>query len=276
MRKTLLFFFSAVLLFAACSKEPVSDAEWVNISFTVETDAAATKTVGDASRIDDLTVLAYDKAGNHLDYIAFTCIYNGDGRFSARGRLVRGVEYTLLFFAAEQQVYDLHTDGTLTFSDFGQLNDGARDAFSAVKKVVGGESASLSVSLKRPFALLRVLSSQADQATAQAKGRTSGVKCQVVLDKVPNKMNLLTGAVEGSVQASFAQVSAYSAPELAFVFLPAGESKIYINGVVTVTADTFTSVRNIANIPLRRNCQTKLEGDFLTTEGSLDITLETN
>lgn len=276
MRKTLLFF-SAVLLFAACSKEPVSTPEWVNTLFTVETDAAATKAVGDASRIDDLTVLAYDKAGKYLDYITFTCTQSGEGRFSAKGRLVRGVEYTLLFFAAEQQIYDLNTDGTLSLSgNFGGLNDGSRDAFSAVKKMVGGESASLSVSLKRPFALLRILSSQADQATAQAKGRTSGVKCQVVLDKVPNKMNLLTGAVEGSVQASFAQVSANSAPELAFVFLPAGESKIYINGVVTVTADTFTSVRNIANIPLRRNCQTKLEGDFLTTQGSLDINLATD
>ena len=275
MRKTLLFFFSVVLMFAACSKEPVSDSEWVNTFFTVETDAAATRAVGDASLIDNLTVLAYDKAGNYLAYVTFTCNYNGDGRFSARGRLVRGVEYTLLFFAADR-VYDLDTDGTLTFPDFGHLNDDTRDAFSAVKKVVGGESASLSVSLKRPFALLRILSSQADQAAAQAKGRTSGVKCQVVLDKVPNKMNLLTGAVEGSAQASFDQVSAYSAPELAFAFLPAGESKIYINGVVTVTAGTFTSVRNITNIPLRRNCQTKLEGDFLTTEGSLDIPLETN
>ena len=277
MKYTLHIFFSAFLILVACSKEPVSAPEWVTTSFTVETDAAATKAVGDASRIDDLTVLAYDKAGKYLDYITFTCTQSSEGRFSAKGRLVRGVEYTLLFFAADQQIYDLNTDGTLSLSgNFWELNDGSRDAFSAVKKLVGGESASLTVSLKRPFALLRFVSSQADQAEARKNGRTSGIKCKVVLDKVPGKLNLLTGAVEGSEKPAFAEASAPSSSEMAFVFLPAGDTKTYINGEVTVTVGNFTSVRKISNIPLQRNCQTKLEGDYLTTKGSLDISLATD
>ena len=87
-------------------------------------------------------------------------------------------------------------------------------------------------------------------------------------------MNLLTGAVSGSVKAVFAMADAPDEGDIAFVFFPAGESKSLVNALVSVTVDDFTSVRKINSIPVRRNCQTKLEGDFLTTEGTLEITLD--
>lgn len=273
MRKTLLFFFSAVLLFAACSKEPVS--EWEYTSFAVNIDEEpAVKAAGDASHVDELLVKAFDQNGKYLDYISFTCTRITPGHFEAKGRLVRGEEYTLLFFAQKGQTYALGSDGSLSLQDFGPASDATRDAFYAVKKVVAGESEDLSVSLKRPFALLRFVSSAADQEVAWEQHRLQGIRSRVELENVPNRMNLLTGAVSGSVKAVFAMADAPDEGDIAFVFFPAGESKSLVNALVSVTVDDFTSVRKINSIPVRRNCQTKLEGDFLTTEGTLEITLD--
>ncbi len=277
MKKSLPNFFfalGAALLLSACGKESISRPQWAETSFSLTLEAV--KSAGDGADADHLAVLPFDKDGNPLDDISFTCTQSGPGRFTAQARLVKGVEYTLLFFAQKGETYSLDRDGTLSLPGFGALNDASRDAFSAVQTVVGGASSSLSLSLRRPFALLSLVSSQADQAAAQEQGRSAEVRVGLVLEGVPDRMNLLTGAVEGSVQASFPAASAPSSQDLAFCFLPAGESKALVKAAVTVTAGDFTSVRNLENLPLRRNCRTCITGDFLTTEGSLDINLENN
>ena len=276
MKKYLPIFFSVIMLLASCAKEPTTLPGLVSATFTVSADEAPVKGVGDATLADQLTVLAYDKAGNYLDYINFTCTQTGQGTFTATARLVRGQEYTLLFFAQKSGSYTLGNDGTVTFPAVCATSDASRDAFYAVKEVTAGETTESSVALKRPFALLRFVSSQADQNVAREEHRLNGIRSQVALDKMPQKMNLLTGAVEGSVQFGFSEADASTSQEIAFVFIPAGETKTYIKATVTVTAGSFTSVRKIANIPVQRNRQTKIEGDFLTTEGTLDITLENN
>lgn len=276
MKKTLHIFFSALLILAACTREPVSAPDWVSASFTVETDADATKAVGDASLVDHLTVLAYDQHGKYLDYITFTCTQDSPGRFSAKARLVRGIEYTLLFFAQKEGSYQLSSSGELAITGNSVASDASRDAFYAVTRVVAGEAAALSVSLSRVFALLRFVSSPADQIVAWEEHRLQGIQCGVVLENVPKKINLLTGATEGTYKVEYSLAAAPSEEEMAFVFVPAGESEFRVNAVVTVKVDDFTSIRNITGIPLRRNCRTKIEGDFLTTEGTRDINLENN
>jgi hypothetical protein len=272
MKTYLRIFFSALLILVSCTREPLAE-EGVETVFSLVADNADTKAVGDASAVDQLSVLAWDKDGNSLDYLTFTCTQDGPGRFSAKARLVRGVEYTLLFFAQKEGTYTLGKDGCLNLSGFGATSDAARDAFSAVLKMKAGESSTLSLSLRRPFALLRFVSSPADQQVAWEEHRLDGIRSRVELENVPNKLNLLTGAVEGSVKASFAEADAPAEGEMAYVFVPAGETESLVNAVVTVTAEDFASVRQITGIPLRRNHVTKIEGDFLTTEGVLDINL---
>jgi len=256
-------------LLAGCSREPaVSETE---VSFSVQV-GDLVKAAWDGSSADQLQVQVYDGQGTFLDYIPVTTSRTAAGQFSVKARLVRGVSYTFLFFAGKEGVYPLGQDGVLALPSAMATSDPSADAFYAVTQVVAKEGQALSVTLRRPFALLRFLPTDWDKATERG---LTGISSQVVLEHVPDRINLLTGAVSGDARVILEEApSPSTGEEVAYAFVFAQEAVDYIGVSLSVSAGSFSSVRNLADVPVFRNRQTVLKGDYFTTEGTLDITLD--
>lgn len=261
---------AAALLCCGCAKDTVREVE---VSFFVSSGLPEVKSAGDASQADQLIVRAYDSADRYLDYIPFTVTRSGNG-FSVKGTFVRGEEYTLLFFAQKSGTYTVETDGMLVVEDYGAVSDESRDAFYAVEEVVADDrlaASGLSVTLKRLFALLQFTSSQEDKAHSDAAGLTADAWCRVELDRVPDRVNLLSGEVQGSVRTTLG--AGRCGQDVAFAFILAGAAESRIDATVEVVSGAFSSTRIVTDIPVRRNCRTTVKGDYFTTEGTLEISL---
>lgn len=248
---------------AGCTKE-ARQQDWVAADFSVTPDRTAVKSVGDASLVDQLEIKAYDRNGNYLDYIHFSCTQLGNGDFTAKGSLLRGETYTLLFFAQTAGTYTVGEDAVLRQASGIPASTPSMDAFYAVQEVTGGADEKIYVTLKRPFALLHFVSDQA----------RTGARSRLNLNHVPTSMNLLSGQVEGSGNVSFTEETCPSETEVAFAFVLAPETLSRIGASIRVSYGEFDAERILNNIPLRRNYETFLRGDYFTTEGPLEVEID--
>ncbi len=246
------------VLLSGCAREAGQES-WVTLRFPVALEQTPVKG-GSISLIDQLEVKAYDRDGKYLDYIRFICSRTGDGEFSARGTLLRGETYTLLFFAQTAGTYAVGPDGILQQASDVPTSCPTLDAFYAVEKLTAGADDILRVLLKRPFALLHFVTAE-DHPDARS---------QLTLDHVPASMNLLTGQISGSTALRFTEAPCPSATEVAFAYILAPENEIRIDAGIHVTAGEFRSERILQNIPVRRNYETTLRGDYFTTGGTLE------
>ena len=125
-------------------------------------------------------------------------------RATVTAKLVRGVKYQFVFWAQKPGQFAI-SDANLTIPAnklSTMMNNDAFDAFYAFKAVdPKQEDFSADVTLYRPFAQINVGASAADIAVAQDnKVDVAGnLKTFYTIKGVKNTLNLLTGAVSGSV-----------------------------------------------------------------------------
>ena len=205
-------------------------------------------------------------------------------------RLAAGKTYDFLFWAdaygkddAENPYkVDFNTQTlTVDYSD-AKSNEEARDAFFGNATVTVKGAVSENITLTRPFAQLNIGTN--DMAEAQTAGlNTEALKSSVKVSGIFNKMNLMTGMVDGSMDATFGLndipeekfiVEGNEYDYLALNYLLVSDQKGLVNCEFTYSDGATTETRTIDNVPVQRNYRTNIFGSLLTGSVDLGITID--
>ena len=206
-------------------------------------------------------------------------------------RLAAGKTYDFLFWAdaygkddAENPYkVDFNTQTlTVDYSD-AKSNEEARDAFFGNATVTVKGAMSENIILKRPFAQLNIGTN--DMAEAQTAGLNTGaLKSSVKVSGIFSSMNLMTGMVDGSMDATFGLndipeekfiVEGNEYDYLALNYLLVSDQKGLVNCEFSYTTDGATiDTRTIDNVPVQRNYRTNIFGSLLTGSVDLGITID--
>ena len=205
-------------------------------------------------------------------------------------RLAAGKTYDFLFWAdsygkdAEGNPYTVDFDAqTLTIDYTDALsNEESRDAFFGKATVTVKGAVSQNIILKRPFAQLNIGTN--DMAEAKTSGlNTEALRSSVKVYGIFNKMNLMTGMVDGSTDVTFGSnaipkenftVEGNEYDYLALNYLLVSDQKGLVNCEFTYSDGATTETRTIDNVPVQRNYRTNIFGSLLTGSVDLGITID--
>lgn len=302
----------AALTFASCQKENADgnmDDQSSIVSINLTSPLMGTKAFADGKTVDVVHVHVYQHDANgNLTYIAPATqgaaietpskdVAMSAGAATYSTRLVTGQTYTFVFWAEKSgNSHYTYNPATQTIAvkytnDEGNAaagNDESRDAFYAVLPNVQITGAySQSVTLQRPFAQVNFGVTTEDKIAAEHAGfivSKAAVKCT----KVANKLNLLSGAVSGSVDVvAFASAAlpsetlsaankTYKYVAMNYVLVGKDESTLS-NITLTLGANdpaSATPEYTYTNIPLQGNYRTNIVGDLFTSPASINITVD--
>lgn len=168
------------LLMSACSEidiAPSVEGQEVDVVFYPEIGGASTRAIGDASRIDELIVVALEGNGSP---IITSMSWDDATREGVKIRLLQGHTYNLLFWA-QYKDNGVYTVGKTITADYSQVEVGFAgmeklDAFYAVKQnVTIGATAGSAITLHRPFAQLNL----ADKTNPAGEGKNYSTEVTV-------------------------------------------------------------------------------------------------
>lgn len=303
---------AAIALLAGCAKEEdkrlAIEEGLVPVTFSVNLDGtAATKAFSDGTTADALLVGVYNQQGEgtsasytYLPDLSVTTL-TGEKAVAVSGKaatfkttLIRGQKYALVFWAQKSTstayTVDFNTQD-LTVSNAGDANDETRDAFYKVYEtgVISETNKDFTgIELKRPFAQINVLAPNADVANA-AMSKVLLSKTAMSVEKVPTKMNILTGEVssaEADLKTFTFSAAAiteqpfddYSSTHtyIAMNYVLAGAEKALYNVKLdvgnTVNAVEQTPIHfDINSVPAQRNFRTNIIGNVFTLDASFNI-----
>ena len=303
---------SALCCLAAVScNKTIQSGKETEVQFSVAlATGASTKVDGisEAANVDKLDVFVYDANGNYLSTIVPTVSQIDLTHYSVRMRLVSNVKYNFVFFAQKTGTYAYSADRKSITVDYTAIpaNNDAYDAFYArVNDYTINGDFDETVTLRRPFAQINFGSIKADYEAAEASqvAFEATLKSAIVAEQVPSVLNLLTGETSAPVTAVFATgnymgsvtgsetltvnvtpaLPAEQLPrryvEMAYVL--AGETQanvtkvtLKLNGIQNGNA--FTSTREVANVPIRRNYRTSILGNVFTDAGQFNAIIDPN
>lgn len=300
----------AALTFASCQKENADgnmDDQSSVVSINLTSPLMGTKAFADGNTVNVVHVHVYKVGENGaLTYIepgqstAVTpsqnvTMTNGSATYSTR--LVTGQTYTFVFWADyidnNGNSHYTYTPATQTIAvnyDNAVGNDETRDAFYAVLenvKITGAYSKS--VTLTRPFAQVNFGVTEDDKTAAEHAGfivSKAAVKCT----NVANKLNLLSGAVSGSVDVvAFASAAlpseTLSAANKTYTYVAmnyvlVGKNPSTLSDItLTLEASGATSATpeyTYTNVPLQGNYRTNIVGNLFTSPASINITVDSD
>ena len=296
-RLFLLFSFVAALaLTASCNKpEPQKFDDGITATFnvTLPGDEIATKAISDGTQATQLLFRVYDADGHSLSELDQTVTVSGK-KATVTAKLVRGVAYKIVFWAQKPGTYTI-ANGKVTIPNntlAAMMNSDAYDAFYALKEISAQDADfSANVTLYRPFAQLNVGASAEDIATAQASSVDVGsnLKTAFTIKGVKNTLDLLTGAVSGSVDVNYNTVVAPSDNittkdnvtyrRIAMVYVLAGTQSSTAPVTIKVNSKQNSSVdvafsREVPNVPLRRNHRTNIVGEIFSLTGTFNVVVD--
>ena len=288
MKRFLLYLLGAVaaLALASCAKEPeelrdpARGGQPVPVTFSLDLGNAMTKAAPESSAFDDasgdfqLYAAAFSKSSGTL--MASSRVggsgYQPVAEISAKSTSVtltlsRNQEYRVVFFAMHADAYEVQFgDNNLAKFSFKRslkANDASLDAFYAAVDVTSS-STNYDVTMKRPFAQVNVLATNADVP----KNQTSFSSSMSVL--APVSFDLFAGAaVSGEEEITFsanaitaAAVGKYKDTHtwigMNYVLVPA-------SGSVTISAFNESGMvepLKIGKVPVKVNGRTNLVGDI--------------
>lgn len=299
----------AALTFASCQKENAGgnmDDQSSVVSINLTSPLMGTKAFADGNTVNVVHVHVY-KVGEHgaLTYIepgrtGSTATPSQDVEMSGGSatystRLVTGQTYTFVFWAENidddgnsHYTYDTDTK-TITVNYTNAVgNDETRDAFYAVLPNVQITGAySNSVHLKRPFAQVNFGVTTEDYNAATRAGVTvngAAVKCT----NVANQLNLLSGAVSGSVDVvAFASANLPTATlraadkdykYVAMNYVLVGKNTSTLSDITLTLeatgAESATPEYTYTNVPLQGNYRTNIVGNLFTSPADITITVD--
>ena len=295
---------AAVLFAVSCQRETQTAPEkggLVDVTFQVGLQGLQTKAFSDGTSATTLDVYVYS-ARTDGDVLLPALTQQKENAFQnltaqVTMKLVRGENYKIVFFAhAPQSPYTVDPDNatltvtsTVTNAPAPAANDELRDAF--LGKFEGQVVAAVSenVSLKRPFAQLDVLTTDADWDAAIANGVTFAGSSMKVW--APSEMNLLTGEVSKEVAMEFAMApitEAVNIPQyetgykwIAMNYILASDTKALIGeankpfsfAVYREGQADLLFEQTLVSVPVQRNYRTVMVGDVFCVDGNFNVSI---
>lgn len=187
----------------------LNSAREVELLFALDTENGnMTRAISDGNSVDKLIYAVFAEDGTLVVRNAVikdvNSLLNG-GTFSMTVSLADGQRYRAVFWAqnGECDAYALTEDMKLTVDYSGIGNDDIRDAFYGVSELFEVDGKVKSVILRRPFAQINAVAYPFDWEYVTDFHDFTVIKSCAVIRDVPNRMDLLTGELSGSVSASF-------------------------------------------------------------------------
>ena len=248
----------AIALFASsCQKDTLPQQE-VSVSFNIG--MPQTKALGDGAAATLLSVRVFDASGAYL--FEQTAVRDAAG-WDVDLKLVPGT-YSFSFWASGQDADACLFENeymTLNYPRM-DMNSDAEDAFwTSLKDCEVTSSFTRSITLKRPFALLQLVTD--DFIDEPLEGATSAF---TITGAIPTRMNLITGEMDQMARKAIfapASISDYTAGRrtiaaYAYVLAP----KEGLSATEVSYSITLSDGRNIegsaADVPLTMNHRTTL------------------
>lgn len=239
-------------------------------------------------------VQIYDVAGNVIAYSTEAYDVDGYDGYRESITLTKGREYQLYIWAdfVKTQGQDLHynTGDLRTISLKGDyaINDESRDAYAyfSTFTVADGAANTISAELKRPFAKVRMITTDADRLSF---GQQIGsIKVSYINDgsTVPSSYALATGNLgeNATVSDVVAGVVSYTNDATGcctlltdYIFAPAsgqGSVKISLEVLDTNGDHIYTIPTKV--VPFSKNQRTTVQGPALTGNADITVTIDGN
>ena len=291
--KKALFSFAAIasmLMLGACSsEEPAVETAGAKSTVAVELQLpdGLQSRYGEGTTATDLTYAVYEHGKKEALAV---CTGGADatiGKATMSGlkttitlQLTTGKEYDFVFFAAApNSIYSFDkANQTVTANYTGlKANEESLDAFfnTTTYKVVG--NATISAKLYRPFAQLNILT---DDVTASSAAGFAPQDTKVVVKDVANKLNLVTGAIEGETELTYdyntlaagkMTIKGKDYDYLAMNYLLVNEKKTVEVGFGVKSTKNEERAITFNNVPVQRNFRTNIYGSLLTNALNVNV-----
>lgn len=291
--KKALFSFAAIasmLMLGACSsEEPAVEPAGAKSTVAVELQLPdeLQSRYGEGTTATDLTYAVYEHGKKEALAV---CTGGADatiGKATMSGlkttitlQLTTGKEYDFVFFAAApNSIYSFDkANQTVTANYTGlKANEESLDAFfnTTTYKVVG--NATISAKLYRPFAQLNILT---DDVTASSAAGFAPQDTKVVVKDVANKLNLVTGAIEGEAELTYdyntlaagkMTIKGKDYDYLAMNYLLVNEKKTVEVGFGVKSTKNEERAITFNNVPVQRNFRTNIYGSLLTNALNVNV-----
>lgn len=279
---------AALLTAASCQKEFTNSPDpayggkpvvtTFNVDLGVTTKALESSTLDDGTTVDKLYVAAFAQADGSLvstSLVGANAASISNKTATVKLTLSKGQAYDIVFFAMKDGAYDVtFSNGptaTFSYKSGAKANDPTLDAFYKKVSVASASTTQESVTLKRPFAQINVLSSNAPDGAISSKMTVKGV---------PTTFDLFNEAAgTTTTDLAFAE-NAISAPAfgkyandytwLAMNFvLPNQAGLVELSFQATQMTDAVT-VRNVA---VKKNGRTNLIGAIYDLDAEITYTV---
>lgn len=292
MKKYLsLWSVSALLALNSCVQEDLmktgGEEVAAQISLSLPGNAVQTRVDADNPALTDMRLFIY--VYNSNNELVTTIKEEGEdlsNGYNGTVRLVTGQDYKIAAWADfGGTYYSIDDFGTVKLTDMDlstarvsrQGNDLKNDAYFVCEDVNLTASATVNLTLKRPFGLVQVTTKDWGENAVKPLRPTV---YQTTM-KVPTSLNLLTGVASEVQNVDFTGVITDgngTEQKLSFDYILAGETNSrladfnmhYYQGANKICDYAFT------NIPVQRNYITNITGNVLTKEGSLNVTIDQN
>jgi hypothetical protein len=223
--------------------------------------------------------------------------------------LAKGQTYQVAFWAQNPNCEAYNTDDLTAVSvdyDAAVNNDELRDAFFKTEEFTVSGNKTIDVVLKRPFAQINVGVTQEDWDAAVASGITIA-QSSVVIKNAADKINLLTGAVQGDAEVTYTlngipaeelkvdadgdgTKEAYHWLSMSYILVndthgadedqdgTLGDYRTTLNSLqYTFKPENGNSIafaEGLNNVPVQRNWRTNILGKILTGDIQFNITID--
>ena len=309
--KKIFFFASALagLFFAAsCQQENLEPVADNTVTITVEAPGAMnTKAIADGTNVDEVHYAVYktksgedysiDDSGAITGPLAQGVVEMSNKRASINFDLLQDQNYTVIFWAqvAGAGHYTLGDLRTITVNHENGVvdgNDETRAAFFARYDFSTYEHKDHSVTLRRPFAQLNLLTTK-ESLTPLQPGQTTGYTIDVKTSEVKviglgTSFNTLDGAAPAEDATILYEMAAtpeeqgqetltvngkeYHYVSMNYLFVPEEEKLVDIE--YTVATDKGNIAHEIVAVPVKENYRTNVIGNLLTKETTFEIIVD--
>lgn len=218
--------------------------------------------------------------GGELYYRTQTTVTNKTATFE-NIPLVSNRTYDVLFWAdAGDAYYDASSLKAVKMATTEYAaNDDKRDAFFySGQQVVEQKGATYEVQLRRPFAQINVITTDASIV------KTSSLYPSTVemSFKAPTQLNLATGKVSevktvtcsGNTYAAFDASASALTLQMDYIFADVDKTTIDISFDAKQSGADDAVHFDLTNIPHQRNYRTNILGNFLTTNGKWEVSID--
>ena len=273
---------------AACQKEKLFDSQTAGeetVTFTVKTDAAATKATADndglGAGLTRCLVAVYMKTGDPAQpyklYDTPSTTKQDNEHYSFTVNLIRKQTYQIVVWADKgATVYDVNNGLTLVTRKTRDVacNSDAYDAFYASTEFVqGSSSASTSLEAKRPFAQLNLITKDLREGF-----EPKDIELTYTAD---TKFNPFDGTTSDPQTVTYKSTTPHYATldvpgenTVAMNYLFANDEQSVLNEVKLKATFTDAVELAVANVPVRRNYRTNIKGNLFTEQTDYTITVD--